>query len=424
MTIEITMPALSPTMEEGTLAKWLVKVGDSISPGDVIAEIETDKATMELEAADSGVIASLVIAEGTEEVQVGSVIAILADDAQEAADHGAAAAPPDAQAEQEVLELPARNRESASAPATPVAAGEVSLLAQLIAKRKGIDLSSIAGSGPDGRIVLPDLDRQARPNIPPSSSTSAIAAPPPQATAPHPGAAVPFDETVPHDFEKATGMRKTIARRMTEAKQTIPHIYLTVDVRLDALLAMRSELNASLEPDGGRLSVNDMLLRAYALALVRVPSCNASYAVDRIVKYARADISVAVSTPTGLITPIVRDADSLGLAEISATMKSLAERARSGQLRPEEYQGGTATLSNMGMHGIRQFDAVINPPQAMILAIGAARPQLRLVDGVLTEESVMSVTGSFDHRAVDGADAAAFLNAFQTIVENPWSLLV
>ena len=417
MTIEITMPALSPTMEEGTLAKWLVKVGDSISPGDVIAEIETDKATMELEAADGGVIASLVTAEGTEEVQVGSVIAILAVDAQEAADHGAAAAAPDAQ---EVLELPARNRESASEPATPVAAGEVSLLAQLIARRRGIDLSSMTGSGPDGRIVLPDLDRLARPFFPTSSITSAIAESPRSADAAH----LAFDETVPHDFEKATGMRKTIARRMTEAKQTIPHIYLTVDVRLDALLAMRAELNASLEADGGRLSVNDMLLRAYALALVRVPSCNASYAVDRIVKYARADISVAVSTPTGLITPIVRDADSLGLAEISATMKSLAERARSGQLRPEEYQGGTATLSNMGMHGIRQFDAVINPPQAMILAIGAARQQLRLVDGVLAEESVMSVTGSFDHRAVDGADAAAFLNAFQTIVENPWSLLV
>ncbi|WP_226662526.1 dihydrolipoamide acetyltransferase family protein [Alteriqipengyuania lutimaris] len=419
MTIEITMPALSPTMEEGTLARWLVKVGDSIAPGDVIAEIETDKATMELEAADGGVIASLVTAEGTEEVRVGSVIAILADDAQDAADHGAAAAPPDAQAAHEVIELPARNRESASAPATPVAAGEVSLLAQLIAKRRGIDLSSIVGSGPDGRIILPDLDPLARPSILVSSSPT-VAASPRRADAAH----LPFDEAVPHDFEKATAMRKTIARRMTEAKQTIPHIYLTVDVRLDALLAMRAELNGSLEPDGGRLSVNDMLIRAYALALVRVPSCNASYAFDRIVKYARADISVAVSTPTGLITPIVRNADGLGLAEISATMKGLAERARSGQLRPEEYQGGTATLSNMGMHGIRQFDAVINPPQAMILAIGSARPQPRIVDGALAEESVISVTGSFDHRAIDGADAAAFLNAFQTIVENPWRLLV
>lgn len=419
MTIEITMPALSPTMEEGTLARWLVKVGDSISPGDVIAEIETDKATMELEAGDGGVIAALVTPEGTDEVQVGSVIAILAGDAQEATDHGAEAAPPDAQAAHDVLELPARNRETVSAPATPVAAGEVSLLAQLIAKRRGIDLSSMTGSGPDGRIVLPDLHRLARPSIPESSSPT-IAASPQPADAAH----LAFDETVPHAFEKATGMRKTIARRMTEAKQTIPHIYLTVDVRLDALLAMRAELNASLEADGGRLSVNDMLIRAYALALVRVPSCNASYAVDRIVKYARADISVAVSTPTGLITPIVRNADGLGLAQISATMKGLAERARKGHLRPEEYQGGTATLSNMGMHGIRQFDAVINPPQAMILAIGAARQQLRLVDGVLAEESVMSVTGSFDHCAVDGADAAAFLNAFQTIVENPWSLLV
>ena len=419
MTIEITMPALSPTMEEGTLAKWLVKVGDSISPGDVIAEIETDKATMELEAADGGVIASLVTPEGTEEVQVGSVIAILADDAQAACDHRAAAAPPYAQAAHEVLELPARDKETPPPHVGVAGASDASLLARLIAERRGIDLCSIAGSGPDGRIVLPDLDRLARPSILESSSPT-IAASPRPADAAH----LAFDETVPHDFEKATAMRKTIARRMTEAKQTIPHIYLTVDVRLDALLAMRAELNASLEADGGRLSVNDMLIRAYALALVRVPSCNASYAVDRIVKYARADISVAVSTPTGLITPIVRDADGLGLAEISATMKGLAERARKGQLRPEEYQGGTATLSNMGMHGIRQFDAVINPPQAMILAIGAARQQLRLVDGVLAEESVMSVTGSFDHRAVDGADAAAFLNAFQTIVENPWSLLV
>ena len=416
MPIEIKMPALSPTMEEGTLAKWLVKAGDTVSAGDIMAEIETDKATMEFEAVDEGTIVSISVPEGTEGVKVGTVIAVLASD-----DEDSSAKPaPKAAAVKPVQVMPVAAATPAPAPVTsPVMAAKqgdrviASPLAKRIAEQKGLDLKAVKGSGPNGRIVKADVEA--------AQSGAAPAAAP--SAAPQTGQAAVPDFGIPYEAEKLNNVRKTIARRLTEAKQTIPHIYLTVDVRLDALLKLRSELNKALEADGVKLSVNDLLIKALAKALIRVPKCNVSFAGDELRKYSRADISVAVAAPSGLITPIIVDAAAKGVAQISTEMKALADKAREGKLMPHEYQGGTASLSNLGMFGIKQFDAVINPPQAMIMAVGAGEQRPYVVDGALSVASVMSATGSFDHRAIDGADGAQLMQAFKDLIENPLGLV-
>ncbi|MBC9033535.1 pyruvate dehydrogenase complex dihydrolipoamide acetyltransferase [Sphingomonas sp. JC676] len=435
MSIEIKMPALSPTMEEGTLAKWLVKEGDTVKSGDLLAEIETDKATMEFEAVDEGVIGKILVAEGTDGVKVGTVIATMAGDGEDAA---APAPAPAAKAEAAPAPTPAPAAAPAPTPApTPAPAPakaadservKASPLARRIAAEKGVDLSGVAGSGPNGRIVKADIDG-AKPGAAPAAQPSAAA--PAAAPATAPAAAAPaaehkpvwFDDTIPHEEEKLSNIRKTIARRLTESKQTIPHIYLTVDIRLDALLKLRGELNKALEPRGIKLSVNDLLIKALGVALIQSPKCNVTYTGDKLIKYSRADVSVAVSTPTGLITPIIRDAAAKSVSAISNEMKDLAGRAREGKLQPQEYQGGTASLSNMGMYGIKQFEAVINPPQGMIMAIGAGEKRPYIIDDALGVATVMSATGSFDHRAIDGADGAALMKLFKELVESPMGMI-
>jgi len=421
MSIAIKMPALSPTMEEGTLAKWLVKVGDTVSAGDIMAEIETDKATMEFEAVDEGVIAEISVPEGTEGVKVGTVIATLAEEGEDPASvRGAGEAKPaPAPAKAEApAPAPAVTPAPAPAPAAVAKAAPAgdrivaSPLAKRIAADKGIDLATVKGSGPNGRIVMADLEG-AQPGAAPAKAAAA--------PAPAPIAAQPGD--IPHVEEKLSGMRKTIARRLSESKQQVPHIYLTVDVRLDALLKLRGELNAALEARGVKLSVNDLLIKALAQALLQVPACNVQFTGDTLLKFSRADISVAVSIPGGLITPIVADAGNKSVSAIATEMKDLAERAREGKLQPHEYQGGTASLSNMGMYGIKQFEAIINPPQAMIMAIGAGEKRPYVVDDSLQIATVMSATGSFDHRAIDGADGAALMKAFKELCEKPLGLV-
>ncbi len=422
MPIAIKMPALSPTMEEGTLAKWLVKVGDKVSSGDIMAEIETDKATMEFEAVDEGTIIAIAVAEGTEGVKVGTVIATIAGEDEDASAAPApkaevvpAAAPVQA-APAPAAPAPAATKASATAaPPAPKSGDRIiaSPLAKRIAAEKGIDLKGVQGSGPHGRIVKTDVEGAKAGSAP--SAAAPVAAP--AVSSPTP------DYGIPYEAEKLNNIRKVIARRLTEAKQTIPHIYLTVDVRLDALLKLRGELNKALEPDGVKLSVNDLLIKALAKALIRVPKCNVSFAGDELRKYSRADISVAVAAPSGLITPIIVDAVTKGVAQISTEMKALADKAKAGKLQPHEYQGGTASLSNLGMFGIKQFEAVINPPQAMIMAVGAGEPRPYVVDGALSVAAVMSATGSFDHRAIDGADGAQLMQAFKDLIESPLGLV-
>ena len=419
MPIELKMPALSPTMEEGTLARWLVKEGDSVSSGDLIAEIETDKATMEFEAVDEGVISQILVAEGTDGVKVGTVIAMIQGE-DEGAAPVKAVAPAPAPAKAETPAAPPPPPPVASpAPAAPVAASgdriKASPLARRIAADKGVDLAGLTGTGPNGRIVKADVEGA-------KAGAAAPVAAAPAPLAPAAPAAIP-DFGIPHEVVKLSNMRKTIARRLTESKQQVPHIYLTVDVRLDALLKLRGELNASLESRGVKLSVNDMLIKALALALIQVPKCNVSFAGDNMLQYSRADISVAVSVPTGLITPIIVDAANKSLSTISTEMSALAAKAKDGKLQPHEYQGGTASISNMGMMGIKQFEAVINPPQAMILAIGAGEKRPYVVDDALAIATVMSATGSFDHRAIDGADGAELMKVFKELVEKPLGLV-
>ena len=445
MSIEIKMPALSPTMEEGTLAKWLVKEGDTVKSGDIMAEIETDKATMEFEAVDEGTIAKILIAEGTDGVKVGAVIAILAEEGEDAASVSAptkSEAPQPAAKESEAKPNPAdpnktgseakpveRTVTQAEDHGRPADAGasdkggrvKASPLARRIAADKGIDLSGLSGSGPNGRIVKADVEG-AKPGAAPAAAKADAA---PTAAAPAPAAA-PKPATVPdipHEATKLSNMRKTIARRLTESKQTVPHIYLTVDIQLDALLKLRGELNASLESRGVKLSVNDMLVKALAQALIAVPKCNVMFTPDQLISFKRADISVAVSTPSGLITPIVVGADTKSLSAISTEVKDLASRAKDNKLKPEEFQGGTASISNMGMFGIKQFEAVINPPQGMIMAIGAGEKRPYIVNGELAVATVMSATGSFDHRAIDGADGAELMKVFKELVERPLGML-
>jgi pyruvate dehydrogenase E2 component (dihydrolipoamide acetyltransferase) len=457
MPINITMPALSPTMEEGNLSKWLVKEGDKVSPGDVIAEIETDKATMEVEAVDEGTVAKLVVPAGTEGVKVNALIAILAgegEDAGAAAKGGGDAAPkaeaPKAEAPKAEVPKPAT---AAAAPAptkaeaAPVANGHAagertfaSPLARRIAKDAGVDVSAVTGTGPHGRVVKADVEAA----IAGGGAKAAPAAKPAPAGAPAPAApaAAPKAmsdeqvlklfaegsyELVPHD-----NMRKTIARRLVEAKTTIPHFYLTLDCELDALLALRTQLNAAAptkKTDKGeapvyKLSVNDMVIKAMAMALMAVPDANASWTDTAMVKHKHADVGVAVSIPGGLITPIIRHADEKTLSTISNEMKDLASRARSRKLKPEEYQGGTTAVSNLGMFGIKDFAAVINPPHATILAVGAGEQRPVVKNGEIKIANVMSVTLSTDHRAVDGALGAELLVAFKRMIENPMGMLV
>jgi pyruvate dehydrogenase E2 component (dihydrolipoamide acetyltransferase) len=433
MSIELKMPALSPTMEEGTLAKWLVKEGDKVASGDLLAEIETDKATMEFEAVDEGTIAKLLVPEGSDGVKVGTPIAILAGEGEEVstaapAPKAEAAPAPEPKKEAPKPESAAPAKGGGETPAAPAAPAptpradsgdrvKASPLARRLAEAQGIDLSTLKGSGPGGRIVRADLGKAGGGAMAAPASTSAPAGLQPVE------AELAFTDGVPHEVVKLSNMRKTIARRLTESKQQIPHIYLTLDTNLDALLKLRGELNASLASRNMKLSVNDMLIKALALALVEVPECNVSFAGDQLIKYQRADISVAVSIPNGLITPIVADAGNKSLSKISTEMQDLAARAKEGKLQPQEYQGGTASLSNMGMFGIKHFEAVINPPQAMIMAIGAGEKRPYVINDSLQIATVMSATGSFDHRAIDGADGARLMKAFKELVESPLGLV-
>jgi len=437
MPIELKMPALSPTMEEGTLAKWLVKEGDKVASGDILAEIETDKATMEFEAVDEGTLAKILVPEGSEGVKVGAPIAILAGEGEDASAAAAApkadtaappppkaAAEPKADATPKVAPPAQAPVETPAAPPQPAASSgsrvKASPLARRLAQAQNIDLSGIQGSGPGGRIVRADIDAAA------GTAPAAAAAPASAAAAPaaqHLVMPGPMEQAIPHEAIKLSNIRKTIARRLTESKQQIPHIYLTVDIQLDALLKLRSELNTGLESRGVKLSVNDLLIKALAQSLIEVPECNVSFAGDQLFKYSRADVSVAVSIPAGLITPIIAGADSKSVSAISTEMKDLAGRARDGKLQPQEYQGGTASLSNMGMYGIKNFEAVINPPQGMIMAIGAGEKRPYVINDSLQIATVMSATGSFDHRAIDGADGAKLMKTFKRLIENPLGML-
>ena len=431
MPIEIKMPALSPTMEEGKLAKWLVKEGDTVSSGDIMAEIETDKATMEFEAVDEGVIGKIAVPEGTEGVRVGTVIALLAEEGEDAsalADADVSAAPASAPAaKEEEAAAPASSAPAPSPSPAPAAAKsddsriKASPLARRIAADKGLDLATIKGSGPNGRIVKADVENA----VPGKAEAPAAAAAPAPAAAPAVSSAASIlDDRVPHTIETLSGMRKTIAKRLTQSKQEAPHIYLSVDVKLDALMALRAQVNETLASRGLKVSVNDMLVKALGMALVEVPECNVSFAGTELIKYERADISVAVSIPNGLITPIVPDANNKSFSQIAKMTKDLGTRAKEGKLKPEEYQGGTASISNMGMMGIKSFSAVVNPPQGMIMAIGAGQKQPWVMeDGSLGVATVMSATGSFDHRAIDGADGARLMAAFKDFVENPLGMI-
>ena len=435
MPTEILMPALSPTMEEGTLAKWLVKEGDAVSSGDLLAEIETDKATMEFEAVDEGIVGKILVAEGTEGVLVNTPIAVLLEDGESADDIGeASAAPAAAPAASEKEEAPAKaeapaETEEAAAPAAPAAADGsrifASPLARRIAKNKGLDLTGVKGSGPKGRIVKADVENaQSAPA--PAAAASKAAAPAAAAASTGPSTEQVLKMYQGREFEevKLDGMRKTIAARLTEAKQTIPHFYLRRDIKLDALLKFRSQLNKQLESRGVKLSVNDFIIKASAIALQQVPDANAVWAGDRVLKLKPSDVAVAVAIEGGLFTPVLKDADMKSLSALSAEMKDLAARARDRKLAPDEYMGGSFAISNLGMFGIDNFDAVINPPHGGILAVGAGVPKPVVGDdGELTVATVMSVTLSVDHRVIDGALGALLLNAIKENLENPVAML-
>jgi len=448
MPTNILMPALSPTMEKGNLAKWLKKEGDTIKSGDIIAEIETDKATMEVEAVDEGILAKIVVPEGTADVAVNEVIGVIAGEGEDAksisAPAAGSAAPAKAEApkaEEPKAEAPApAAAPAASAPAAAAAKLNgsrpfASPLARRIAKDAGLDLAAINGSGPHGRIVEKDVEAAKKGGGAKAAPAAAPAGAPAAKPAAAPLAAGPSDEQVkklfaPGSYEEIPhdNMRKTIARRLTEAKQTIPHFYVTLDCELDALLKLRAELNAAApEKDGKpayKLSVNDMVIKALALALRAVPDANVSWTDGAMLKHKHADVGVAVSIPGGLITPIIRDACHKTLSQISNEMKDMAARAKTRKLKPEEYQGGTTAVSNLGMFGVKDFAAVVNPPHATILAVGAGEPRVIVKNGQPAVATVMSVTLSTDHRAVDGALGAELLQAFKGYVEKPMAMLV
>ena len=433
MATNILMPALSPTMTEGTLSRWLKKEGEAVKAGDIIAEIETDKATMEVEAVDEGVLGKILVADGTEGVKVNEPIAVLIE-AGEAVPTGAAASaakpPPSPVAAPAAAPSPSPIPAPAPASAPPpainghAASGErvfASPLARRMASQAGIDLAGVKGSGPGGRIVKADIEAfqpgAARAVATPGATPGAAP------RAPKPAVAI----TAPHRLVANSSMRKVIARRLTEAKTTIPHFYVSMDIELDAMMKLRADLNAKSPKEGPgafRLSVNDLVIKAAALTLRRIPAVNASWTDDNIVLYDDVDISVAVSIPDGLITPIVRRADQKGLAAISNEMKDLAARAKTGKLKPEEFQGGGFSISNMGMFGVSSFAAIINPPQAGILAVSAGQQRAVVKDGALAIATVMTCTLSVDHRVVDGALGAEWLAAFKAMIEDPLSLML
>ena len=428
MPTEILMPALSPTMEEGALSKWLVKEGDTVKSGDILAEIETDKATMEFEAIDEGVIGKILVPAGTEGVKVNVAIAVLLEDGESAAVIGTSA-PPAASAAAPAAAPAAAAPAAAPAPAAPKAAsGErifASPLARRIATQKGLDLAAVAGSGPHGRIVKADVEgATAAPKAAAPAPVAAPAATPAIASGPATDMVIRTYEGRPFTEVKLDGMRKTIAARLTEAKQSVPHFYLRRDIELDALMAFRAQLNAGLEARGVKLSVNDFIIKACALALQQVPAANAAWAGDRVLQFEKSDVAVAVAIEGGLFTPVLKDAETKTLSALSTEMKDLAARARTRKLAPHEYQGGSFAISNLGMFGIDNFDAIINPPHAAILAVGAGvkKPVVK-ADGSLGVATVMSVTLSVDHRVIDGALGANLLQAIKDNLENPISML-
>ncbi|MHC9234207.1 pyruvate dehydrogenase complex dihydrolipoamide acetyltransferase [Pseudooceanicola sp. 502str34] len=435
MPTEILMPALSPTMEGGTLAKWLVKEGDTVSSGDLLAEIETDKATMEFEAVDEGVIGKILIAEGTEGVKVNTPIAVLLEEGESADDIGDVSAPAPAAAPAAAQSDEAPKAEAAAsaapAPAAPQTTDGTRIFASPLARRiaadKGLDLTQISGTGPHGRIVKADVEKATAAPKAAEAPKAAAAAPAAAAAAP----AGPSTDAVLKMYEgrtftevKLDGMRKTIAGRLTEAKQTIPHFYLRRDIKLDALMKFRAQLNKQLEGRGVKLSVNDFIIKACALALQSVPKANAVWAGDRVLELKPSDVAVAVAIEGGLFTPVLKDADMKSLSALSAEMKDLATRARDRKLAPHEYQGGSFAISNLGMFGIDNFDAVINPPHGAILAVGSGVKKPVVNDaGEIDVATVMSVTLSVDHRVIDGALGAELLKAIVENLENPMVML-
>ncbi|RAZ87950.1 pyruvate dehydrogenase complex dihydrolipoamide acetyltransferase [Cereibacter johrii] len=441
MATEILMPALSPTMEEGTLAKWLKKEGDEVRSGDIIAEIETDKATMEFEAVDEGILGKILIAEGTAGVKVNTPIAVLVEEGESADAVSSAKVPKPQEPADEAAPAQGAPKEApapaAKAPEAQAARSEgervfASPLARRIAKEKGIDLAAVKGSGPRGRIVKADVEG-AQPSAAPAAKAEAAA---PKAEAPAAAAAPVVSPAASaasvaklfadRDYEEVTldGMRKTIAARLSEAKQTIPHFYLRREVALDALMTFRADLNAKLESRGVKLSVNDFIIKACAVALQQVPNANAVWAGDRILRLKPSDVAVAVAIEGGLFTPVLRDAHQKSLSALSAEMKDLAARARTKKLAPHEYQGGSFAISNLGMFGVENFDAVINPPHGSILAVGAGiRKPVVGKDGAITTATMMSMTLSVDHRVIDGALGAEFLKAIVENLENPIAML-
>jgi pyruvate dehydrogenase E2 component (dihydrolipoamide acetyltransferase) len=423
MSTNILMPALSPTMTEGKLSRWLKKEGEQVKSGDVLAEIETDKATMEVEAVDEGFLAKIVVPDGTEGVAVNAVIGVLTETKGEQVDAPKAAPAAEAPKAEAPKEAP-KAAEKAAAPApTPDHGGErifASPLARRMAKQAGIDLSAIKGSGPNGRIVKADLDAA------PAKAPAAAPAQPTAAASAAPKAAAPVI-TAPHTKIPNSSMRKIIAKRLLESKQTVPHFYLTANIEIDALLKLRADLNGKSPKEGPsafKLSVNDLVIKACALALRRHPQVNSTYTEEAIIQYDDVDISVAVAIPDGLITPIIRKADLQGLAAISNSMKDLGARAKAGKLKPEEFQGGGFSISNLGMFGIPEFSAIINPPQSAILAVGAGEKRAVVKGDAIVIANMMTVTLSCDHRVVDGALGAQFLATLKSIIEDPLSLML
>ena len=439
MSIDILMPALSPTMEEGTLAKWHVKAGDTVKSGDVIAEIETDKATMEVEAVDEGKIEEILVAEGTEGVKVNAPIARLSgEDAGASASPPQSApptAPPKVEHEEPKAAAPAQPSSSPAGGGGSQSAAKAdgggnrifaSPLARRIAEQKGLDLASVKGSGPHGRIVKADVEgaqpgqAKATPTAQPSAAAPATAAAPRQVQSLEQMGIAPGS----YDLIPLDGMRKTVARRMTESFRDVPHFPLSIDLEIDALLAARAKINAMLEKSGGKVSVNDMVIKAAAVALMRVREANASYTPEGIAMHHHADIAMAVAIPGGLITPIIRAAETKGLAQIATEARDLAERARARKLKPEEYQGGTFSISNLGMFGIKSFASIVNQPQGAILSVGAGEKRPVARGDQLAVATVMSVTLTCDHRVVDGAIGARWLQAFKAMIEDPITMIV
>ncbi len=428
---DILMPALSPTMEEGTLAKWHVKVGDKVGSGDIIAEIETDKATMEVEAVDEGVVEALLVEEGTEGVKVNAVIARLSGEGEASPlppagrglGEGVPAPPMPVAAVPSIAVSP--TSQPTPPPPAPPRKGEgsrvfASPLARRIAEQKGIDLAGVAGSGPHGRIIKADVEAAKPGAAKPAAAVSPASSAPRQVQSLE-QMGIPAGS---YDLIPLDGMRKVVARRMTDSFRDVPHFPLSIDVELDELLATRAKINAMLEKQGVKVSVNDMVIKAAAVALMRVPEANASYTPEGIAMHHHADIAMAVAVPGGLITPIIRAAETKGLAQIATEAKDLAERARTKKLKPEEFQGGTFSISNLGMFGIKAFASIINEPQGAILSVGAGEKRPVVRGNELAIATVMTVTLTCDHRVVDGAAGAKWLAAFKPLIEDPITLIV